>query len=141
MNPDIKRSAILKRVRRRLERERDEHVTDIGAVSWLVRECDEEIALLDELIAPVPTLSVEGPIEGWPGWPCRAPHCDPRVLHLPEECEFCAAATALQEERERLQVSNSGHANRRWPCPADVERGADSYHQWGGNRPTKSRAE
>jgi hypothetical protein len=64
----------------------------------------------------------------------RAPHCDARVLHKPEECVFCARATALQEERERLEVSNTGHANRKWPCPADKARSSQSLNAWHGNR-------
>lgn len=33
-------------------------------------------------------------------------------------------ATRLQEERERLDVSNTGLNNRGRPCPADVEQGS-----------------
>ena len=65
------------------------------------------------------------------------PHCDARILHLPEECEYCAKATELQEERERLEVSNSGHQNRKWPCPVERARSLKGAHKWHGNRPTK----
>lgn len=70
----------------------------------------------------------------WDAFPERAPHCDPRVLHKPEECKFCGDAVILQEEREKLGVSNTGHANRAWPCPADKARGSKSLNAWHGNR-------
>jgi hypothetical protein len=81
-----------------------------------------------------PKLSIEGPYETWP---CRAPHCDSRILHLASECSYCADAAPLQEERERLGISNSGHANRQYPCPADQARAKTQYSAWPGNRPTK----
>lgn len=62
------------------------------------------------------------------------PHCDARILHLPEECHYCAEATWLQEERERLDVCNSGHGNRTYICPADRARGLDNYSRWHGNK-------
>lgn len=67
----------------------------------------------------------------------RAPHCDGRILHHPtlDACDFCAQAIELQEERERLGISNSGHANRQWPCPADQARSKAQYSAWPGNRP------
>ena len=61
------------------------------------------------------------------------PHCDCRVLHAPDACEYCADAVELQEERERLDVSNTGMMNRRWVCPADRDR--PSVNQiWRGNK-------
>ena len=62
------------------------------------------------------------------------PHCDARVLHLPEKCVYCAKFTALQEERQRLNVSNTGETNRGFPCPADHARGQASLNSWHGNR-------
>ncbi len=62
------------------------------------------------------------------------PHCDGRILHVPAECRYCAMSTELQEERERLGVSNTGCSNRAHPCPADVARGSDCYDAWPGNR-------
>lgn len=67
----------------------------------------------------------------------RFPHCDSRILHHPHECGYCAQATELQAERERLDISNTGIANRRWPCPADQARSKATYHAWPGNRPSK----
>lgn len=66
--------------------------------------------------------------------PVRFPHCDPRILHKSEECEFCKDATFLQEERERLNVSNTDHANRAWPCPANKARSSKIMNEWRGNR-------
>lgn len=83
-----------------------------------------------------PKTNVERAMDGeieWDKLPC-APHCDARVLHLPSECVYCAAATELQEERERLEISNTGHTNRKWPCPGDRERGLKSLNSWHGNR-------
>lgn len=67
----------------------------------------------------------------------RPSHCDPRILHHPtlDDCDFCKENTELQEERERLGISNTGHSNRKWPCPADQARSKSQYHAWGGNRP------
>ena len=66
----------------------------------------------------------------------RPPHCDPRILHAPSAgCDFCVEAVELQAERERLEISNSGMANRKWPCPADQARGKAHYEAWGGNKP------
>lgn len=65
------------------------------------------------------------------------PHCDNRILHLPEECEFCAEATELQAQREREGISNTGHNNREWACPADLARGEKSLNSWRGNRRAK----
>lgn len=64
------------------------------------------------------------------------PHCDCRVLHAPDECEYCADAKELQEERERLDVSNTGKMNRRWVCPADRDRPLTNQ-EWRGNKPLK----
>ena len=64
----------------------------------------------------------------------RFPHCDARILHLPTECFFCKEAVDLQKERELLEVSNTGHANRKWPCPADQARSAKIMNSWPGNR-------
>lgn len=82
-------------------------------------------------------LHAEMVIEGKEDPEVTFPHCEPRVLHKPDECFLCAEATELQEEREVLDVSNTGHSNRRFPCPADAQRGSD-HLLWGGNRP-KSR--
>lgn len=75
------------------------------------------------------------PTDAFKGLP-RPPHCDPRVLHAPEACEYCRRATELQEERVRLDISNTGCSNRKYVCPADLARpvGQPGAHdRWGGN--------
>lgn len=64
---------------------------------------------------------------------CKFPHCDSRILHLPEECESCAAAVELQEERVFLNISNTLVKNRKWKCPADRVRTPQSLNWWPGN--------
>lgn len=68
------------------------------------------------------------------GFPCHWPHCDSRILHSPEKCPTCALFTEHQDERARLDVSNTGEMNRKWICPADRDRPA-SNQIWPGNRP------
>lgn len=68
------------------------------------------------------------------GHPCHWPHCDPRVLHSPEKCDTCSRFSELQEERVRLDVSNTGEMNRSWICPADRDRPA-THQLWPGNTP------
>lgn len=67
------------------------------------------------------------------------PHCDARILHRPEDCQFCARAEVMQMEREMLGVRNTGvegeQAGRKWPCPAELARSKESLGAWGGNRP------
>ena len=63
------------------------------------------------------------------------PHCDARILHAPEDCSTCALDEMkhLHEEREQLEVSYSGKANRSYPCPVDKARSAKNYNKWWGN--------
>lgn len=85
-----------------------------------------------------PRLMVELAMNGEVPWSAlpQMPHCDPRVLHLPSECMYCAEAKELQEERVRLDVCNTGHFGRAFPCPADRERKSADLNAWPGNRPT-----
>lgn len=69
--------------------------------------------------------------------PDRPPHCDPRILHAPDECDYCASAVNLQEERRRLDVCNSGRTDRKWPCPVEKARSLVGAHKWQGNAPVK----
>jgi hypothetical protein len=90
-----------------------------------------------------PKTQVERAMAGEIPWSSLGtlPHCDGRVLHMPHECTYCADATELQEERTRLSISNTGHQNRLWPCPADQARSAKSLNSWHGNVPmTEERA-
>lgn len=66
------------------------------------------------------------------------PHCDPRVLHKPSECQYCDQHPDWQELRLAQGVAFSGHKPKpgQTPCPADQavfygQRG--DYNQWYGN--------
>lgn len=77
------------------------------------------------------------------------PHCDPRVLHAPEDnCEFCNHHPDWQELRKYWRIAFTGHSydengslfadeygNLIQPCPAEVVRGIKSINSWGGNIP------
>lgn len=70
------------------------------------------------------------------------PHCDSRILHAPEECEYCARP-AWTAERRKLKLAFTGHApvDGESPCEADAARPAGSsadHRRWGGNKPTTS---
>ena len=66
------------------------------------------------------------------------PHCDPRILHKPGDCEICDHYPDLQEARVRMMINFTGEAQENYgPCPADFLRGA-SHHEWAGNRPMRS---
>ena len=92
-----------------------------------------------------PKLHVEQAMEGTVSWDAHPsgesfdqtgvvyPHCEPRVLHLPDECKLCAEATWLQREREYLDICNTGHTNRTFICPADRDRPDLGYDRWMGN--------
>lgn len=73
------------------------------------------------------------------------PHCDPRILHAPGECEYCDRHPDRQELRRSWGIAFTGHApttagwTRELPCPADHNRpagGANDHRRWGGNRAT-----
>ena len=68
------------------------------------------------------------------------PHCDPRVLHAPGECEFCDLHPVAQTNRTTAGVNFTGHSDPlKLLCPADVARGFKRAHDWPGNRPHKRR--
>jgi hypothetical protein len=76
------------------------------------------------------------------------PHCDPRVLHAPEDnCEFCNMHPEWQELREMWGIAFTGHSYDEngksrsderggtiLPCPAEFNRGMNSVNGWHGNR-------
>lgn len=72
------------------------------------------------------------------------PHCDQRILHRPEDCEYCAHADIMQAERALLGVRNTGvegdQDGRVHPCPAELARSKESLAHWGGNRPVSADA-
>ncbi len=71
------------------------------------------------------------------------PHCDARVLHAPNECEYCDRHPDWQELRQEWMVAFTGHPPVRYehggaqvPCPADFNRPPDTDHdhrRWAGN--------
>lgn len=62
------------------------------------------------------------------------PHCDPRILHAPTECEFCDRHPDWQELRQYWGIAFTGYEpeDKELPCPADYARG-DSHKLWYGN--------
>lgn len=70
------------------------------------------------------------------------PHCDPKVLHGPGECEYCDAHPDWQELRQFWNIAFTGHSDDRnssgrplIPCPSEWDRPVEVINQWGGNRP------
>lgn len=75
------------------------------------------------------------------------PHCDPRVLHAPEDnCEFCNRHPEWQELRKVWGIAFTGHSYDSkgnpyldeqggviLPCPAQYNRGMTSVNGWHGN--------
>jgi hypothetical protein len=70
------------------------------------------------------------------------PHCDSRILHDPQECEYCDRPE-WQVKRGELHIAWTGcdPEEGQIPCPADFERPPISegdHRRWGGNKPTSS---
>lgn len=67
------------------------------------------------------------------------PHCDPRILHAPGECEFCDKHKDWQELRLKWGIAFTGFEpeGTELPCPADHARG-DAHTKWYGNVATKN---
>lgn len=71
------------------------------------------------------------------------PHCDPRILHDPEdECEVCDQHPEWQELRKMWKINFTG---KRVPdfiiCPSELERPLDTINAWPNNRPYRPRGE
>lgn len=66
-----------------------------------------------------------------------APHCDGRVLHKPDDCQYCAMSdfVDLHEFRTQNKILYTGEDPKQgwWPCPAEQARGLRSVNSWGGN--------
>lgn len=62
------------------------------------------------------------------------PHCDPRILHAPKECEVCDTHPDWQILRVVWGIAFTGYEpeGKELPCPADHARG-DNHTKWGGN--------
>jgi hypothetical protein len=74
----------------------------------------------------------------------RFPHCDPRVLHAPNECEYCDAHEDWQTLREMWGINFTGHnkieteyGTPYLPCPSEAARPLGNINQWDGNVPMK----
>lgn len=66
------------------------------------------------------------------------PHCDPKILHAPSECEFCDLHPDWQELRETWNINFTGHNDlQKQSCPAEVARSLQVIERWGGNIPYK----
>lgn len=66
------------------------------------------------------------------------PHCDPRVLHAPGECEICDEhCKEWQELRSTWGIAFTGHEPRNGEFPDPATRARGNPHVWGGNRPWK----
>jgi hypothetical protein len=66
----------------------------------------------------------------------RFPHCDPRILHAPGECEFCDQHREWQALRQAwgIAFTNYEPEEKELPCPANYARG-DRCNYWHGNQP------
>lgn len=67
----------------------------------------------------------------------RAPHCDQRILHAPEDnCSVCNVHPEWQQLRVLWGINFTGHNDStKLPCPAEVERPLDSINRWYRNLP------
>lgn len=65
------------------------------------------------------------------------PHCDPRILHAPGECQFCDAHPEWQALRGAWGVAFTGYEpeGTELPDPATHARG-DNAQKWRGNKPS-----
>ncbi len=75
------------------------------------------------------------------------PHCDPRILHAPEDnCKWCNMHPDWQELRKAWGIAFTGHSydsngkpyvdehgNVLMPCPAQYNRGMTHVNAWPGN--------
>lgn len=68
------------------------------------------------------------------------PHCDPRILHAPGECEFCDKHSDWQALRQIWGITFTGYEpeGKELPDPATHIRGFDNANAWCGNK-AKSR--
>ncbi len=66
------------------------------------------------------------------------PHCDPRILHAPGECEYCDKHWEWQALREAWGIAFTGYTpeGKELPDPATHARGFDNLNTWEGNKAT-----
>jgi hypothetical protein len=70
------------------------------------------------------------------------PHCDSRILHHPDDCDYCNRPD-WTKARAELGIEFTGREQRPGfvPCEADVDRPAGAHNdhrRWGGNKPTSA---
>lgn len=66
------------------------------------------------------------------------PHCDPRILHAPGECDVCDLHPEWQELREVWCINFTGKRDcEKTSCPAEVYRNKSTIEAWPDNRPYK----
>lgn len=65
------------------------------------------------------------------------PHCDPKVLHAPGECQHCDKHPEWQALRQIWAIAFTGYDAQQGelPCPAENARGRANCQAWGGNKP------
>lgn len=70
------------------------------------------------------------------------PHCDPKILHAPNECEFCDKHPKWQKLRETWGINFTGKNDPdKIKCPAEQARPLDTIERWGGNVAYKEETE
>jgi hypothetical protein len=64
------------------------------------------------------------------------PHCDPRILHAPSECEFCDLHPEWQYLRQIWGIAFTGWEPeyKELPDPATHARGYQNANAWSGNK-------
>ncbi len=64
------------------------------------------------------------------------PHCDAKVLHAPNICEFCDRHPDWQELRILWGIAFTGeNLPDLIPCPSERDRPLNNINRWPGNRP------
>lgn len=78
------------------------------------------------------------PYKRYYNYPTQFPHCDPRILHAPNECEYCDKQPDWQALRAVWGIAFTGYQpeETELPCPADYARG-ETINYWPGNRAKK----
>lgn len=70
------------------------------------------------------------------------PHCDPRILHAPNECIYCDKHPKWQQLREVWGINFTGENDvTKSKCPAEQARELNTIELWGGNVPYKKEEE
>ncbi len=64
------------------------------------------------------------------------PHCDPRVLHKPGDCEHCDTHPEWQAYRIAMGINFTGEKTATIICPSEHLRPAHVINRWHGNRAT-----